>query len=80
MHFQRLFVKIALETFDLKKLGQGHGIQHSQWSLSSFFTFFIFAKVGPVFCANQNDTQQTDRPTDTESDKPTTIGESCRFD
>ena len=28
---QPLHVKIATRTFNLENLGQGHGVQHSQW-------------------------------------------------
>ena len=32
--FRRLRLKIPLETFALENLGQGHEVQHSQWSNS----------------------------------------------
>ena len=67
--------KLLLGMFDLEHLGQGQGVQFSQWRHSManvkiykryFFLFLNFAKVRPVR-TKVSDTQ-TDAQTDTQTD------------
>ena len=77
-----LFRDIKILKFYVQNIGQGHGVQFSQWRLPlanvkiykcNFFTLFIFAKVLPVLTIVTHAHRQTHRHTET--DTPVSMGE-----